>query len=101
MFKIVKERPKNQCHRWQALRTKHHCEADNRRQRPAGTSRGPTHHIQSLARAENGFPKPWWDRHRIECLVEQSSRNRKGRGPGPNEASTVGKGLGGETPGVK
>jgi hypothetical protein len=56
------------------------------------------------ARAENGFPNPGGlgqDRKSVGGGGGQSSRNRKRRGPGPNQERILGKGVGGEVPGVK
>jgi hypothetical protein len=49
--------------------------------------------VQTIhAMVENGFPKPWWARHRTENPWGHSSRDRKHWGPRHNE------GLHGEGP---
>jgi hypothetical protein len=63
------------------LRAKHQSEAD-------------------LARAENGFPKPLWDRHRTSSLGSRAPEHKPWR-PGPNEASILVNDIDGKASGVK
>jgi hypothetical protein len=64
--KRAKTRPRGQCHWGQSQRAKHQSEAAQKGQRPTGTNGGPACHGRSPEKARNGFPKPWWARHRIE-----------------------------------